>query len=119
LEPFTVEEKAYLYLGTASVDRSTCIAWAFGRDCMICDEACPYDAISPDVSEDGVLRPYVDENKCVGCGMCEYVCPVEPLGAIRVSSAGDRRHLTRHQQRELREQAEQEKTAASPYPENG
>lgn len=116
IEPFTAKEKCYLYLGTASVNRSECIAWAFGRSCVICDEACPYDAISAEVSATGVLQPVVNEHVCVGCGMCEYVCPVEPLGAIRVGAAGDRRHLGRRRQRELREQVKQEHASDSPYP---
>lgn len=104
IQPFSVEEKAYLYLGTSRIDRSTCIAWAADRQCLICDEACPYDAISQQVL-DGVRKPVVKERICVGCGMCEWVCPVEPLGAIRVCSAGDRRHLSREAQRRLREEA--------------
>jgi ferredoxin-type protein NapF len=112
IEPFTVEEKTHLYLGTASVDRSTCIAWAFGRECVICDEACSYNAISQDVSEAGVKRPVVNERICVGCGICEYVCPVEPLGAIRVNSSGDRRHLGREEQKLLRKRAGQEQAPA-------
>jgi polyferredoxin len=115
IQPFSVEEKKHLYLGTASVDRSACIAWAFGRSCMICDEVCPYDAISPDVSAGGVLRPLVDERICVGCGKCEWMCPVEPLGAIRVNSSGDKRHLRREERRLLRDRAEQEKQEGSPY----
>jgi len=115
LEPFSTEEKAHLYLGTASIDRSTCIAWAAGKQCLVCDEACSYDAISQEVGE-GVERPVVNDRICVGCGLCEWVCPVEPLGAIRVYSTGDKRHWTRDEQREFREQAEQESAGASPYP---
>ena len=100
---FSVAEKAHLYLGTARVDRSTCIAWAADRQCLICQEACPYAAISQTLVG-GVGKPVVDERICVGCGMCEWVCPVEPLGAIRVCSAGDRRHLTREAQRRLWEE---------------
>jgi len=120
ISPFSVEEKAHLYIGTAAVDRSSCIAWAAGRQCLICDEACSYNAISQQVV-DGTEMPVVNEQICVGCGMCEWVCPVEPLGAIRVFSAGDRRHLTRQAQRQLRERADEETEGdlsgqESPYP---
>jgi len=113
--PFAVEEKRHLYLGTASVNRSACIAWAQEKECLICDEACPYDAISQEAAE-GLGRPVVDERICVGCGMCEWICPVEPLGAIRVGSSGDRRHLGRDQQRLLREEGGQDRGDESPYP---
>lgn len=117
IQPFTVEEKSHLFLGTASVDRSMCIAWSADRACMVCDEACPYNAIDASVSAEGVARPVVDERICVGCGMCEYVCPVEPRGAIRVGSSGDKRHLTRNEQRAIRELAEEETLEqGSPYP---
>lgn len=115
IEPFRVEEKEHLYLGTASVNRSMCIAWAKDRECLVCDEACPYDAISQQVI-DGLGRPVVDERICVGCGMCEWVCPVEPLGAIRVDSSGDKRHLTRAEQQSLRALAEEQSDVSSPYP---
>ncbi len=54
--------------------------------------------------------------------MCEYVCPVEPRGAILISAAGDQRHLSRAEQRarweaaEERRAAEQESGESSPYP---
>ncbi len=111
IQPFRAEEKKYLFLGTANVDRSKCIAWAYGRQCVVCDEACPYDAIYQDVL-DGLPRPVVDDRVCVGCGQCEYVCPVEPRAAIRVSASGDKRHLSREEQRALRE-------AAPPRPDSG
>jgi formate hydrogenlyase subunit 6/NADH:ubiquinone oxidoreductase subunit I len=33
---------------------------------------------------DGLTRPRVDTSICVGCGGCEYICPVRPLRAIYV-----------------------------------
>jgi len=116
IEACSLEEKRHLYLGTASVDRSRCLAWAFGDTCVVCQESCPYQAIHADVGDNGVPRPVVDDRICVGCGMCEHVCPVEPDSAIRVYSSGDRRHWTREEQREFRGQVEQESAGASPYP---
>ncbi len=117
--PFTVAEKSHLYVGTAEVNRSTCIAWAQGKQCVVCDEGCSYDAISADV-EEGVKRPVVNAEICVGCGQCEWLCPVEPKGAIRVTGGGDRRHLTRAEQRARRAAAPATPAApdrdASPYP---
>jgi polyferredoxin len=142
IAPFTVEEKQYLYVGTASVDRSRCIAWAEDKQCLVCDEACAYDAIYQDTGGRalggadappgrGTRRPMVNERICVGCGQCEWVCPVEPTGAIRVYSSGDKRHLSRAARKAFREsaqsgqaaasgaEAQQEGAAGSPYPVRG
>ena len=36
-------------------------------------------------------RPYVDIEKCIGCGVCEHECPVSGRKAIRVSAEGETR----------------------------
>jgi ferredoxin-type protein NapF len=122
IKPFSVAEKSYLFVGTAAVDRSACIAWAEGKQCVVCDEACSYDAIRLDV-ENEIGRPVVEQDICVGCGLCEFVCPVEPRSAIRVNASGDSRHQTRAEQRarweaarRQRDRGEQESGGGSPYP---
>ncbi|MFW5960345.1 MAG: 4Fe-4S binding protein [Chitinivibrionales bacterium] len=90
----SLEEKSFVKMGTAVLDRSRCIAWEQGRLCLVCDEVCPYDAIDFAVVEDvhGMLRrPFVDEEKCVGCGQCEYSCPVLDKSAIEVFNFGEER----------------------------
>lgn len=42
--------------------------------CQMCAAACPKDAISIRFNEDGFYRPYVDEDKCIDCGLCTKVC---------------------------------------------
>jgi len=36
-------------------------------------------------------RPYVDIEKCIGCGICQHECPVSGQRAIRVSAEGQTR----------------------------
>jgi Pyruvate/2-oxoacid:ferredoxin oxidoreductase delta subunit len=36
-------------------------------------------------------RPYVDPQRCIGCGVCEHECPVPGKRAIRVTAAGESR----------------------------
>ncbi|MHC5074117.1 MAG: 4Fe-4S binding protein [Planctomycetota bacterium] len=40
-------------------------------------------------------RPYVDIEKCIGCGVCEHECPVSGKKAIRISAEGETRSLDR------------------------
>ena len=83
-----LEEKKFARMGTAHILRGQCIAWEQDRLCLICDEACPYNAIVFQVVG-GFKRPFVDEQKCNGCGICEQVCPVTGEAAIRVTPAGE------------------------------
>ena len=37
-------------------------------------------------------RPYIDIEKCIGCGLCEHECPVSGRKAITVSAEGETRN---------------------------
>ena len=37
-------------------------------------------------------QPYIDPNRCIGCGVCEHECPVLGLRAIRVTAENETRH---------------------------
>jgi len=81
-------------LGLGVVDRDRCLPWAHGIPCIVCEEMCPVPEKAIRLEEvsvtddrgDMVLvqRPYVLEDLCIGCGICEYQCPVEGEAAIRV-----------------------------------
>jgi polyferredoxin/formate hydrogenlyase subunit 6/NADH:ubiquinone oxidoreductase subunit I len=104
IQSFDLPEKYHLYIGRAVIDRSQCIAWNSDKQCLVCDEACSYHALSWKMV-DGVKRPFINEHKCVGCGICENVCPIQPVAAVRVFSLGDKRHMTREMQKAFFEQA--------------
>ncbi len=85
------------------IDRSQCIAWYADKSCLVCDEHCSYKAIEWE-EVDGFSRPFVNEQKCVGCGICEAKCPIQPVAPIRVFSHGDKRHMSRAEQKQWAEQ---------------
>lgn len=43
--------------------------------CSACKSVCAHKAISMTQTGEGFLYPYVDENLCVDCGLCQKVCP--------------------------------------------
>jgi MinD superfamily P-loop ATPase len=75
--------KRKLKIGTAVVQPKFCLAWKEMRLCLVCDEQCPYNAIK--VERKGKYpKPKVIEEKCVGCGLCEYKCPASGRPGIRI-----------------------------------
>ena len=52
-----------------------CFSCGYCRDCHICELTCFEQAISRVEKEDGSFEYIVDDNKCIGCGFCEAVCP--------------------------------------------
>jgi len=92
-----LEEKQFAVIGNATIERNLCIAWEQLKVCLICDEVCPFDAVEFKLVSDekGTLeRPFVIEDKCVGCGQCEHGCPVNGPAAIHVTPIGEVRKST-------------------------
>ena len=88
-------------LGTAFYDRGRCLPWALATDCIVCEEWCPVSPKAIYVEEAQVIdsaggtktlkQPRVDPSRCVGCGACEYACPLQEKPAIYVTSIGESR----------------------------
>ena len=88
-------------LGTAFYDRGRCLPWAMAIDCIVCEEWCPVSPKAIYVQEAQVIdsagniktvkQPRVDPSRCVGCGACEYACPLQEHPAVYVTSIGESR----------------------------
>ncbi|HOG93807.1 MAG TPA: 4Fe-4S binding protein, partial [Opitutaceae bacterium] len=84
--PLALAEKKTTQLGVARFRRRMCIVHEAGTACGACAEHCPTGAVHMVPFCDGLTIPQVEPEQCIGCGACEYACPVRPARAIRVEA---------------------------------
>jgi len=85
ITPLALAEKHQASIGVARLDHELCIVQTDGTDCAACSEHCPTKAVHTVPFRHNLRLPQVDEDLCVGCGACEYICPVRPRRAITVT----------------------------------
>ena len=81
----SLEEKRKAVIGTAVVDVDLCLR------CMTCKSRCPVGAIDRvEVEGKTGTFPKVAPDRCIGCGLCEYICVMHTAGepAVRVYAPG-------------------------------
>ena len=88
IRPITLEEKSSIQIGHAVVNLDICVVNTDDVKCGNCARHCPVGAIKmvrkdPDNNE-SLMIPTVNEERCIGCGACENLCPARPLAAIHV-----------------------------------
>ena len=88
IKPVSRVEKSSIQVGIAVINLDNCIVNTDGVHCGNCSKHCPANAIrmvrkEPD-SDNWLRIPTVNENRCIGCGACENVCPARPLAAIHI-----------------------------------
>ena len=87
IKPISKEQKTTIHVGHAVWVKDNCVVLTDGVSCGNCARHCPTGAIQMvDYDHKGqtVQIPSVDENKCLGCGACENLCPSRPFSAIYV-----------------------------------
>jgi ferredoxin len=89
-------------IGKAVFDEDLCLPYAESEPCIVCEEHCPIPEKAIKLTQVGVevdsddgpstivlQQPSVDEELCIGCGICEHVCPLEGLAGVRIESLRD------------------------------
>lgn len=82
--PLKKEQKHLTQMGKVVFIKENCIVYRDGTSCGACSEHCPTQALSMIPFKDGLTIPHVDTDICVGCGGCEYICPVRPFRAVYI-----------------------------------
>ncbi len=85
IEKLLPKEKKKFKIGTAVIDKDRCYTYADGYNCAVCEEHCPVPEKAIRFREvdvwnfEGrlvkVKQIYVVPDLCIGCGICENVCP--------------------------------------------
>jgi len=99
IEPMTLQEKQTFVMGTAYFDKNRCLPFAEKKPCIVCEEHCPvpnkaikFNRVKTVDRKNRPVElklPYIVQERCIGCGICETKCPVEGRAAVRVMAAGN------------------------------
>jgi len=91
--PLSPEEKQKTQIGRVHFIEDRCIVFSDGTACGACAEVCPSGAVIMIPYTDELTQPQTDNDICVGCGSCEFSCPVTGGKAIYVK--GNEVHVER------------------------
>ncbi len=85
IETLLIEDKKKFKIGTAVIVKDRCYTYADGYNCAVCEEHCPVpekairfrevDVWNFEGEKVKVKQIYVVPDLCIGCGICENVCP--------------------------------------------
>jgi polyferredoxin len=97
IPPLSLDQKRLQVIGAAYIDENRCLAWSDHTPCIVCEEMCPLpkkaiqleaaQVWGPDGTRVDLQLPHVLRDLCIGCGICEYKCPVSGQAAIRIYNA--------------------------------
>ena len=54
--------------------------------CNACGDVCPKGAITFNIDDEGFWYPVIDGNKCINCGLCNKICPIQTECKSRINN---------------------------------
>jgi ferredoxin len=105
-------DKPVTRIGIARVSIGRCIVRTKNEACGACAEHCPTAALQMVKPKGGTFtEPVVNEEQCVGCGACEFICPARPVRAVVVHG-----FPVHEKARELKQEAVKPRDPAEDFP---
>ena len=96
------KQKQAIKIGNAFFDKNRCLPYARAIPCIVCEEHCPTPEKAIQFREATVLnsrgktvvvqQPFLKDELCIGCGICETKCPLPGSSAVRITSSGESRN---------------------------
>jgi formate hydrogenlyase subunit 6/NADH:ubiquinone oxidoreductase subunit I len=93
IKELTLEIKQKTKMGIAYFDKNRCLPYYKSEDCLVCEEHCPTPdkaikflptLVEKNGSKKMVKIPEIVEQLCIGCGICEYKCPIVGRAGVYV-----------------------------------
>ena len=101
IQSLELQQKHTTKIGHAFFDKNVCLPFAKGIPCIVCEEHCPtpdkaikFDFVetkTPQGKSITLKQPYIVDELCIGCGICETKCPLPGRSAIYVNNTGEAR----------------------------
>jgi ferredoxin-type protein NapF len=95
IQPITREEKSSIKIGSAVWIKDNCVVFGDNVRCDNCARHCPTGAIQMIPvnagNPDSLSFPSINNERCIGCGACEFVCPARPFSALYVNGVETQR----------------------------
>jgi len=101
IRKLTLKDKQEIKIGMAVIDTGRCLPHAYGTPCIVCEEVCPTPVKAIWFEERSIVnrsgknvvvkQPKIDLERCIGCGICETLCPVKGKPAIYVVNTNESR----------------------------
>lgn len=89
LKPLSRAAKKRVRVGMVTYYRNRCVVVTGNVSCGACAEHCPTGALHMVKYKNDLTIPEVTSELCIGCGGCEYICPVRPERAVVITGAAE------------------------------